>query len=106
MLNEEFNKFRGLNPVKVFISGPPASGKSHYGQKISEYYNIPHVTVKDAAALMSTMKTRVLLSSMSFIEDSVVNGYLIMACLSKAFLEGVLLLAYLGFRDGLKVLGL
>jgi adenylate kinase len=56
MLNEEFNKFRGLNPVKVFITGPPASGKSHYGARISQYYNIPHITVKDAAALLSTMK--------------------------------------------------
>lgn len=30
LLNEEFNKFRGLNPVKIFITGPPASGKSFY----------------------------------------------------------------------------
>lgn len=28
MLNIEFNTFRGLNPVKIFISGPPASGKT------------------------------------------------------------------------------
>lgn len=56
MLNDEFNKFRGLNPVKVFITGPPASGKSHFGGRIAEYYNIPHVTVKDAVALMATLK--------------------------------------------------
>lgn len=30
MLNEEFNHFRGLNPVKIFITGPPASGKTFY----------------------------------------------------------------------------
>lgn len=30
-LNEEFNSYRGLKPMKVFVSGPPASGKSHYG---------------------------------------------------------------------------
>lgn len=45
-LNEEFNKFRGLNPVKIFISGPPASGKSFYAEKLAKYYNIPHVHVK------------------------------------------------------------
>ena len=29
-LNVEYNTYRGLNPVKIFISGPPASGKSYY----------------------------------------------------------------------------
>ena len=30
MLNEEFNDCRGLHPVKIFLTGPPASGKTHY----------------------------------------------------------------------------
>ena len=30
ILNKEFNEFRGLNPVKIFITGPPASGKTFY----------------------------------------------------------------------------
>lgn len=30
LLNDEFNKDRGLNPVKIFLSGPPASGKSFF----------------------------------------------------------------------------
>lgn len=30
VLNQEFNRFRGLNPVKIMISGPPASGKTFY----------------------------------------------------------------------------
>ena len=30
MLNEEFNHSRGLFPLKVFISGPPCSGKTHF----------------------------------------------------------------------------
>lgn len=42
-LNTEFNNFRGLNPVKIFISGPPACGKSHYAKILANYYNIPHV---------------------------------------------------------------
>lgn len=45
-LNKEFNEFRGLNPVKIFITGPPASGKSFYAAQLAKYYNIPHVSVK------------------------------------------------------------
>ena len=29
-LNIEFKDFRGLHPVKIFITGPPASGKTYY----------------------------------------------------------------------------
>jgi hypothetical protein len=32
LVKEEFCKERGLKPFKVVISGPPASGKSYYGQ--------------------------------------------------------------------------
>lgn len=46
LLNVEFNDFRGLHPVKIFITGPPASGKSYYAAKLATYYNIPHVNVK------------------------------------------------------------
>jgi len=31
-LEGEFNKFRGLNPVKIYITGPPASGKTYYAE--------------------------------------------------------------------------
>jgi len=47
MLNVEFNGARDLVPVKLFITGPPASGKTFYSQKIEEYYNIPRVQVKE-----------------------------------------------------------
>jgi hypothetical protein len=30
MLNDEFNYFRGLFPLKIFITGPPCSGKSYF----------------------------------------------------------------------------
>ena len=33
-LNIEFNDVRGLKPVKLFISGPPASGKTFYATKM------------------------------------------------------------------------
>jgi len=31
-VKEEFEKARGLKPVKVLIAGPPCSGKSFFGQ--------------------------------------------------------------------------
>jgi len=46
-LNDEFNAVRNLNPVKIMVSGPPASGKTFYSQMVSEYYNIPRVHVKE-----------------------------------------------------------
>jgi hypothetical protein len=45
LLNKEFNEFRKLNPVKIFITGPPASGKTFYGGELAIYYNIPHIQV-------------------------------------------------------------
>ena len=46
-LEDEFNKCRGLNPVKIFITGPPASGKTFYSEELARYYNIPRVQVKE-----------------------------------------------------------
>lgn len=45
LLNEEFNLFRGLFPLKVFIGGPPASGKTHYTKMLASSYGIPHLTI-------------------------------------------------------------
>jgi len=47
MLNEEFNAYRGLHPVKIFLSGPPAAGKTHYAERLALYYNIPRVHAKE-----------------------------------------------------------
>ena len=47
MLNEEFNLFHGLFPLKVFICGPPASGKTHYAKKFASQYGIPHLTISE-----------------------------------------------------------
>ncbi len=46
-LNDEFNQARNLKPMKVFITGPPASGKTHCSAVIAEKYNIPRVHVKE-----------------------------------------------------------
>lgn len=51
MLNDEFNYFRGLFPLKVFLSGPPCSGKTYFASKLSEQYGIPHITIKDIIAM-------------------------------------------------------
>lgn len=45
-LNGEFNECRLLSPVKIFITGPPASGKTFYTDKIKNYYNLPRIHVK------------------------------------------------------------
>ncbi len=47
MLNEEFNNCRGLHPVKIFVTGPPASGKTYYSERLAVYYNIPRVHAKE-----------------------------------------------------------
>ena len=46
-LRQEFNEYRGLKNVKIMITGPPGSGKSYIGEKLSKFFNIPHFTIKD-----------------------------------------------------------
>ena len=46
-LNEEFNRFRGLFPLKVLVTGPPAAGKSHFGSKLAESYGVPIIKIGD-----------------------------------------------------------
>lgn len=31
--------------MKIFITGPPSSGKSFYGKQLAEHYNVPHIHV-------------------------------------------------------------
>ncbi|CAG9315201.1 unnamed protein product [Blepharisma stoltei] len=44
-LNVEFNENRGLKPIKVMVTGPPASGKSHFSKKLAKFYNVPWIHV-------------------------------------------------------------
>jgi adenylate kinase len=46
-LNEEFNHFRGLFPLKVYIGGPPIAGKTHFATKLAQAYGIPHLKIAD-----------------------------------------------------------
>merc|ERR1711935_226404 len=57
-------------------------------------------------ARVSTMKTRVLLSSIFFIADSVVSGYLRMAYESSGLTFGTDLREYFGVRSSRRVFGL
>ena len=57
-------------------------------------------------AFKLVIKTKVLLSSIFFIADSVVKGCLIILWASIRFLEATDFLGYLGFLAGLKVFGL
>lgn len=47
LLNEEFNFFRGLFPLKLFVTGPPSSGKTFYASKLAELYGVPHIKIND-----------------------------------------------------------
>lgn len=46
-INLHFNGFNVLRSNRIFIVGPPGSGKTHYGRKIADFYNIPHIVIKD-----------------------------------------------------------
>ena len=56
MLNDEFNLFRGLFPLKVFITGPPCAGKTYSANKLSDEYGIPHMTIKDIVNMGMSLK--------------------------------------------------
>ena len=45
LLNEEFNLYRGLFPLKVYIGGPPGAGKTHFAKLLAASYGIPHLTI-------------------------------------------------------------
>ena len=36
---EEYNEFRGLKPIKIFLTGPPASGKTYYGTQYNLFWD-------------------------------------------------------------------
>jgi adenylate kinase family enzyme len=53
-----------LNPVKIFISGPPASGKSLVSSDLGVYYNIPVIEVSNIVSM-----------AMEFAKNSEEEGY-------------------------------
>lgn len=55
-LNDEFNLFRSLFPLKVYVGGPPASGKTHYSKQLASSYGIPHLMIGDMIKHASNQK--------------------------------------------------
>lgn len=49
---QEFNKVRGLRPVRVLLNGPPCVGKSFYAAKLAEHYNVPIVSRAAVSKIM------------------------------------------------------
>jgi adenylate kinase len=45
-VRDEFCETRGLKPIKIFVAGPPLAGKTYFGKKLSEHYNVPHIDLK------------------------------------------------------------
>jgi adenylate kinase len=78
LLNEEFNMFRGLFPLKVFIGGPPGVGKTHYANKLADSYGIPHLTmagmvdhaVKEESTLGDSVRGKI-----EILKDQVLEDY-------------------------------
>jgi len=67
-INLEFNRFRGLKPLRIFINGPPASGKTHYGALLSQAYGIPHIKITDITDLADKLQGETGEAIRSFIE--------------------------------------
>merc|ERR1712025_1158212 len=78
------------------------------GQKTSLIRLIFHIlfNFSGLVARTSTMKTRVLLSSIFFMADSVVSGYFRMQYWSSLLVLGIDLRGYLGSRALMRVFGL
>ena len=43
---DQFNLHNSLKPIKIFIQGCPAIGKTYLSQQVASYYNIPHLHIK------------------------------------------------------------
>lgn len=56
-LNQEFVEARGLVPVKVLVSGPPASGKTYFAKKLASFYNVPVIKVADVVKELKLSQT-------------------------------------------------
>jgi adenylate kinase len=53
----EFNLFRGLKQLKVFVTGPPASGKTSYSALLSSRLNLPHIHVAKVAQNVTQLES-------------------------------------------------
>ena len=49
---EEYCEVNNLRPIKIYINGPPLSGKTTISKELSKSYNIIHVTLQDVIRLL------------------------------------------------------
>ena len=56
-LNQEFNNFRGLFPLKLFFTGPPGAGKTFYAEKLAASYGVPHIRISDVVQQGYSLET-------------------------------------------------
>lgn len=45
-VKDEFCKVNNLVPIKICINGPPLSGKTYFGEKLADHYNVPLINLK------------------------------------------------------------
>ena len=77
-LNEEFNHSRGLFPLKVFITGPPCSGKTHFASQLQTLYGIPHLKIEDIVNMGKSLTSgygKVLKSKIEELKDQAEADY-------------------------------
>lgn len=55
LLCKEFNEHRQLKPNKIIVTGPPVSGVSYFAEKLSQFYNIPLIRIKDVVEMIAKM---------------------------------------------------
>ncbi|XP_068573914.1 adenylate kinase 7 isoform X1 [Cebidichthys violaceus] len=63
LVGEEYQKARGLLPIRLCVLGPPAVGKSTVSRQISEYYKLQYITLKETIS-----------ETISQLEDNVKNA--------------------------------
>mmetsp|Transcript_90349 Transcript_90349/g.156483 ORF Transcript_90349/g.156483 Transcript_90349/m.156483 type:complete len:481 (+) Transcript_90349:58-1500(+) len=56
----EFKSHRKIQPLRVYLTGPPASGKTYYGKKIAEHFKLVNITVSDVVREFEAQQTQLL----------------------------------------------
>lgn len=46
-IKAEFKEYRNLKNMKIFVTGPPGSGKTTLGSILAKEYNLPHLKIAD-----------------------------------------------------------